>query len=293
MIAGLLKFARKAIVAILATTAVIVLTQDIQIFPGVLSGLFYQEPPTFDLPPGVERVMIDTADGKQIDAWRLAPDVVREPTNVAIVFHGNGGTVRNFFGMQRWLAEQGIISYGFDYRGFGNSSGWPSEQGIYNDSDAVLQYALKREGVLPKAIIPVGISIGTAAAARVAANVNADFLVLFSPYASLPDLVRKHSMLFFLSPFLWYEFPTRKYVERLENTCLIVASGGLDNLIPETQTDAVVAAYRGHAPVFHIREAEASHNYVFNLTKDKVREKLSDCQTKRLSDTLERITPNK
>src|SRR5690606_31161327 len=110
------------------------------------------------LPPGVESVFVKTPDEKQLEVWRLA---VAESRYVAIVFHGNAGDVENFFVFQQYLQTLGITSYGFDYRGFGKSSGWPSEEGLYIGSDTVIDYVLDKEGVDPDSLILVGVSIGS------------------------------------------------------------------------------------------------------------------------------------
>jgi pimeloyl-ACP methyl ester carboxylesterase len=56
----------------------------------------------------------------------------------------------------------------FDYRGFGKSTGTPTEEGILNDAKSVVEWALHVAGIAPDRILLLGHSLGTAIAAGVA-----------------------------------------------------------------------------------------------------------------------------
>ena len=65
-------------------------------------------------------------------------------------------------------ASDKIFVLAFDYRGFGKSTGSPSEAGLVNDAEAVVHWALNTAGIAPDRIILLGHSLGTAAATAVA-----------------------------------------------------------------------------------------------------------------------------
>jgi pimeloyl-ACP methyl ester carboxylesterase len=65
-------------------------------------------------------------------------------------------------------ASDKLFVLAFDYRGFGKSTGTPSEQGLLNDAEAVVEWALKVAGISPNRIAFLGHSLGTAVSAAIA-----------------------------------------------------------------------------------------------------------------------------
>ena len=62
-------------------------------------------------------------------------------------------------------ASENVFVLAFDYRGFGYSTGSPSERGLANDAIAVIQWAIEEAKVPPENIVLVAQSLGTALAA--------------------------------------------------------------------------------------------------------------------------------
>ena len=217
-----------------------------------------------------------TADGKSLEAWRVSP-TERRFRQVAIVFHGNGDILTQAVGYQTWLRDQGFLSYGFDYRGYGNSSGFPSESGLYVDAEAVYQYVISHEGVRPQDVLAFGVSLGSGPAAYIASRHRAGTLALVSPYTSIPDVVRGKGLLALLSPFLWYSFPVESFIKDLRDTCVVLAHGKRDAVIPWTHSQVLQTRYVGASRVSLLINEEGHHNDV--LARDGVRlaRSLSDC----------------
>ena len=88
----------------------------------------------------------------------------------------------------------------FDYRGFGRSTGIPTEKGIINDGIAVVDWALNVAKIPPHRIVLVGQSLGTAVATAVAEHftktrkVEFAGLVLVAAFTDLPALVLKYAI---------------------------------------------------------------------------------------------------
>ena len=74
----------------------------------------------------------------------------------------------------------------FDYRGFGNNSGRPTEEGLYADATAAYDYLIRARGVPVSRIILAGRSLGSAVAIDLATRVDAGGLLLFAPIDSVP-----------------------------------------------------------------------------------------------------------
>lgn len=254
---------------ILGFIVLLIVTQSIQVFPGALFSIFNRR--TRDastLHPGMESSFIETADGKSIEVWRLpcteAPPV---PPYVGVVFHGNGGSLENFLFPQLWFQELGLTSYGFDYRGFGKSSGWPSEEGLYLDSDAVWRYIMEREKIDPKCIVVCGISLGGAPAARIASKHKVKALILVSAFTGIKQVIKEQSLIGLLAPFVWYKFPTIDYVRGLKDTQLILACGGGDEIVHSSHAQELADAYAGTGKVKHLICESAGHNATFFALK--------------------------
>lgn len=78
-------------------------------------------------------------------------------------------------------ASDKIFVIAFDYRGFGKSTGTPSELGLLNDAVAIVDWALNVAGIPSDRIVLLGHSLGTAVATAVAHRyVNLDTRIQFS-----------------------------------------------------------------------------------------------------------------
>jgi fermentation-respiration switch protein FrsA (DUF1100 family) len=263
---------------IIFAAVLIVLTQDLQLFPGYVTSLLtspIRDPRT--LPSGVESTFITTSDNKRIEVWRLAPeDDVEVQPYVGLVFHGNAGTLENFFLMQLWFQEQGITSYSFDYRGFGKSSGWPNEKGIYLDSDAFWQYVVEREQVSASRIIVCGFSVGGAPAARIAAAHNVKLLVLVSAFTNISDMIKGQWLLRPLEAFAWNKMPTIEFVQALKDTSLLLLHGEKDSIVPHHHSLRLEQAYRGSGGKLRLSTPEGDHNNVFFMERKRLAEGVRD-----------------
>lgn len=258
--------------------AVIVGIQDIVIFPGIIIQMEDLHTP---LPAFVESITTQTSDGKQLEVWHLPSSGPQgRKLKAAIVFHGNAGDVRNFFPYQKWLSDLGYLTYSFDYRGFGKSTGWPSERGIERDADAVVTYVQNREKIVPAEILLFGISIGTAPAVYVASHSEPGAIVLLAPFPSLPAIVRTNLFYRLLAPLLWYKFPTEDRVQQLQSTCFIVVHGRQDEVIPFELGASVAQAYRGKGYSIFIDSPQSHHNDILNFERGRLASAIGECEAR-------------
>lgn len=106
---------------------------------------------------------------------RLAFKLLRNDPDARLLlyFHGNTATIAQGRRTEEYRsyssgASEKIYVLAFDYRGFGRSSGSPSEQGLLNDAEAVIEWALKTTRIPPERIVLLGHSLGTAVVSGVA-----------------------------------------------------------------------------------------------------------------------------
>lgn len=109
-----------------------------------------------------EDAMVETADGEKIHTWLMLQDNA-ENVPTLIYFHGNAANMG--FRLQNAADMYGISKLNIlmmDYRGFGKSTGTPSETGLQLDGEAVLEYALKHPRLKNSPIVVFGRSLGGA-----------------------------------------------------------------------------------------------------------------------------------
>lgn len=153
-------------------------------FPGSVRTL-EAPPPQLDL--RVERVEFSTDDSVRLVSWVIP---ARDPSGYwLLVCHGNGGNISQYGRPQHYagLRDLGLNIFAFDYRGYGESEGVPSEAGLYRDADAAYRYLRDTLGVDPSRIIIFGHSLGSAVAVELASRVPATALILDGALTSVID----------------------------------------------------------------------------------------------------------
>lgn len=175
---------------------------------------------------GVEERVLATPDGERVIAWygKARPE---QPT--LLYFHGNGGSLAvRAARIQRFMAE-GWGVYMMTYRGYGGSTGHPTEAN--NMADAPLAYdALARE-VGPKSIILYGESLGSGIAVRLATERDVAGVILDAPYTSIVDVAAAAYPFLPVRALLIDRYETSKYIARVK-VPLLVLHGELDPVVP-------------------------------------------------------------
>jgi len=133
--------------------------------------------------PQAEEVTLSTSDGESLIAWHVAP---RSGKPVVLYFQGNAGALDLRAGRFRWLTADGTGLLALCYRGYGGSSGRPSEQGLIRDAIAAYDFAAARYA--PARIVAWGESLGTAVATALAAERTVGGLILDAPFTSAADV---------------------------------------------------------------------------------------------------------
>src|SRR5262245_49492347 len=126
-----------ALVFYCGMVALLYLTQrSLQYFP----ERFRTSPAAAGLPQADE-VVLDTADGERVIVWHVPP---RGEKPVVLYFHGNGASLRWRSERFRTLTADGTGLVALSYRGYGGSSGSPTETGLIDDALAAYAFAAAR-----------------------------------------------------------------------------------------------------------------------------------------------------
>jgi fermentation-respiration switch protein FrsA (DUF1100 family) len=144
--------------------------------------------------PGLDpvRVEVTTADSVRLVGWRMG-DPADTTARWLLMFHGNGGDISHGGRQEHYagLRALGLSLLTFDYRGYGESDGTPSEAGIYRDADAAYAYLRDTLGVPPGRLLIFGHSLGSAVAVDLASRVPSRGLILEGALTSVPDVAQR------------------------------------------------------------------------------------------------------
>jgi uncharacterized protein len=128
---------------------------------------------------------IRTVDGETLQAWWVPAENAR---GTVLLFHGNAGNISHRLDYLQMFNRLRYSTLVVDYRGYGNSTGRPSEEGTYRDAEAAWDYLRHSRSVLPQELVVAGESLGCAVASWLASRVQPAAVLLFSPFTSVNDL---------------------------------------------------------------------------------------------------------
>ena len=203
-----------------------------------------------------EALTFTTRDGERLRAWHLRHAT---PRAVIVYFHGNGGNLSNWAPILAGVARQGYSVLAVDYRGYGLSTGRPSERGLYQDVDAVLEHVWSRakpDGANPT-VVYWGRSLGGAMAAYAATRHAPGGLILESSFPDARSLFRASPVMAFLALFSTYRFPAAEFMKGVTAPVLVL-HGDADSIIPFEQGRALFERIGGPKQFFVIRGGD--HN---------------------------------
>ena len=214
-----------------------------------------------------EDVRLRTSDGFTLHAWFIPGDLTMAPKATWVWFHGNGGN--NGYRIDELaLAHHRTNAnlFIFDYRGYGESDGSPSEKGTYLDSRAAMDYLLSRSDVDQDHIIYLGHSLGAAVAVELASTHPPMAMVLVSPFSSIGDMAR-----------IAFPFPTvgwlvRNHFDSLTrirhlSVPVLVLHGDQDKIVPLSQGRKLYEA-ANEPKRFQVLEG-AAHNDTYEVGGEK------------------------
>lgn len=177
---------------------------------------------------GHETVRFTAADGVRLHGWFVP---VWQARATLLFCHGNAGNISHRLDSIRLFHDLGLNVLIFDYRGYGQSGGRPSEKGSYRDADAAWDHLVNRRRIAPARIVIFGRSLGAAIAADLASRTKPAAVILESAFTTIPDMAAA------LYPWLparllsRYRYDNRAKIGHIRSPLLIV-HGRDDEIIP-------------------------------------------------------------
>ncbi len=176
--------------------------------------------------PEAQEVVLDTKDGEKVIIWHVPP---KDGKPVVLFFHGNGEVLAWRVPRFRAITADGTGLVALSFRGYGGSSGRPSEEGLLNDGMAAYEFAAAH--YQSSRIVPWGYSLGSGVAVAVATARPVGKLILEAPYTSIVDVA---ASAFPWAPVRWLmrdRFHSDQRIVKLD-VPLLIMHGEKDTVIP-------------------------------------------------------------
>jgi len=175
-----------------------------------------------------EQVTLRSEDGLKLDAWFIPA----ENAEFTVLFcHGNGGNIMHRLDSINIIGDLGLNCLIFDYRGYGNSQGRPTEAGTYLDASAAYKWLTEEKKIPPDEIIIFGRSLGGSIAAQLASKESAAALVIESGFTSYIDMGRKFYPYMPVKWFARFSYKTIDYIRGVDCPVMIIHSRN-DEIVP-------------------------------------------------------------
>ena len=130
----------------------------------------------------VQEIFTTASDGVKLQVWTKQ---AKSDFPTIVYFHGNAGDLADRAAKFSTFIDAGFGLVAVSYRGYGKSDGFPTEQGIYNDARAAIDYARTELKIAQKQLIYFGESLGTGVAVQMASERPPALLMLEAAYTSV------------------------------------------------------------------------------------------------------------
>lgn len=211
-----------------------------------------------------EELWIITEDNEQLHSWYF-PNKMSD--QIIVLSHGNAGNISHRLDIAQTLLETGAAVLMYDYRGYGKSTGKPSESGLYLDIEAVINALINEKGYQKDHIYLYGRSLGGAVSAYAATKFAVGGLVLDSAFKNVRAMIR--DVYPFVPAFLArYEFPTQQFLNERKD---------MPVMIMHSNEDEIVRFHHGKTLFEMTKEPKkfvllnGGHNTNFHVSRDLIR----------------------
>jgi uncharacterized protein len=227
--------------------ATVYLKQDGMIFQGTTLPVDHQF--LFDVPFEERTILVD---GARLSGIRFTQE---DPLGLIFFLHGNGGNLESWSSGADYYQRVNYDMFMIDYRGYGKSTGSNSSEAQLHEDVRIAWDSIAPQ-YADKPIIIYGRSLGAALAAELATHVDAEKVILVSPFTSLEAMAKAQFPLL-PSALLRYPLRTSEIIGNIKAPIILV-HGNRDSLIPIEESKALLKLTNGTSKLLVI--AGAGHN---------------------------------
>ncbi|MDW8465753.1 MAG: alpha/beta fold hydrolase [Chloroherpetonaceae bacterium] len=179
-----------------------------------------------------ESIYFVASDGVKLHGWWVPVPHARA---TVLLCHGNSGNVSYQLDQIKAFHQLSLHVFTFDYRGFGQSDGQPSEDGLYRDGKAAWSYLVEQKHILPEHIIIFGHSLGGGVAAWLSKEVKAGAVILQATFTTMKQIAKC----------FYPYFPLRKIMRSRYDNLAHIAQANCPVLVIHSPDDEVVPFEHG------------------------------------------------
>lgn len=210
----------------------------------------------------IEKIMLDSSNGDQISAVYHEID-----DDFVILFsHGNAGNIASNTLHQDLFEELGYSYIMYDFPGYGNSTGRPTEASLDASALAVYDWLVNVKGYRSNQIVLMGQSLGGAVTVQLATEQPARAVIIESSFTSTHNVANE-----ILPGFPIQLFSKNKYrsIDKigLIKAPVLITHGEADEIFSVAQADKLYAAVRSSKELYIV--PEANHNSVITIGGDE------------------------
>lgn len=240
---------KKTLIVILLILLTIYLAIALFLFIKQRSFLYFPTPP---IQHNFEREIFTN------NSERINITVLNKGKEKAVMYFGGNGEAVDYNATRFSTLFPEHTVYLVNYRGYGGSTGKPTEQGLYSDALHIFDMIQARH----KRVSVMGRSLGSGIATYVASQKTVNKLVLVTPFDSVKNVAQRTFKFFPMYILLKDKYNSVSRVEKITAETLVIAAE-FDQLIPKQHTDSLVNAFPA-SQVLYISIKKANHNNISN-----------------------------
>ena len=213
-------------------------------------SVLYQPPRYAPYKQLLPNVKIPLSNGKVLSGVYL-PNPKAEYT--VLLSHGNAEDLGSLTPFLIHYHAQGYAVFAYDYEGYGESTGRPSEKNLYQDINATYDYLVKNLHVDPSKIVLHGRSLGSGPSIELARTKEVGKVILESPFVSAYQVFTR-------IPLPFDKYKNLSKIKQIKAPVLII-HGEVDTIIPFSHGNRMYKAVVGKKEYYWVKGA--SHNDIY------------------------------
>lgn len=238
----------RAVTIVVAILLLVYLALCAALFAYQRSLIYFPQPKSWGGPDNTLRLQVKDAELVLTARQAAGPKAI-------VYFGGNAEDVSA--NLPSFAAAfPGHAIYLLHYRGYGGSSGSPTEAALQSDALALFDHVNKTHSD----VTVVGRSLGSGVAVWVASQRPVSRLILVTPYNSIQELAAQRFPFFPIAWLLLDKFESWKYAPKVTAPTLLIAAGQ-DELIPAASTGKLLTQFKPGTAALKVLPG-TSHNTI-------------------------------
>jgi fermentation-respiration switch protein FrsA (DUF1100 family) len=210
-----------------------------------------------------KEIFIKTKDKISLLAWYHEGD---KNMPILVYFHGNSFDIGERAYRIKRYNDAGFSTLLVSWRGFSGNDGNPTEENLYLDGNATIDWVLKNTKFKIEDIVNYGESLGSGVSVQL--NLKYEFLctVLEAPFTSIADVANKRYKIYPTKYLVKDKFDNLSKIDQIKSPVLII-SGLRDEVIPHSHSRLLLNKANNTKKSLFIDEAMHNNLYDFGIEK--------------------------